>query len=53
MVYKCACGFVFLSEEIMKLFKQTKVNGNLEEGIVICPECGSSITVKKEIPEKN
>ena len=51
MVYKCVCGFIFFSEDIMKLFKQIKVEGNLEEGIVKCPECELPITVRKEISE--
>ncbi len=50
-IFKCVCGFVFFSEDKSNIFKQTKVEGNLEEGIVECPECGLSIIVKKEITE--
>ena len=49
MLYKCVCGFIFFPEDIMKLFKKTKVEGDIEEGIVECPECGSLITIRREI----
>ena len=43
------CGFVFFSKDIMKLFKRNSIEGDIEEGIVECPECGLSIPIEKEI----